>query len=170
MRTITSVASSCSPSSTTFYFFILLLSVPLVLQSASETPTIMRYSTIVLGASATLGSLAAGPTSLTPRADSCVSTVLCGKAPSSQLLTKFVLQCYVLETAGLQVLRPGTEAYETRDASYFSVSAQLSPNCIVQPEVTAQVAQVVTTLKEMTCKWAVRGGGHMTWAGASNSE
>ncbi|GKT63922.1 6-hydroxy-D-nicotine oxidase [Colletotrichum tofieldiae] len=76
--------------------------------------------------------------------------------------------CVTLEAVGLEVLRPNTEAYETRDASYFSVSAQLSPYCIVQPNYTTDVALVVNTLKKTTCKWAVRGGGHITWAGASN--
>ncbi|KAF6786803.1 6-hydroxy-D-nicotine oxidase [Colletotrichum sojae] len=76
--------------------------------------------------------------------------------------------CAVLENAGLKVLRPGTEAYTARDESYFSVSAQLSPYCIVQPTSAAEVALAVTTLKNSTCNWAVRGGGHMTWAGASN--
>ncbi|KAK0384642.1 hypothetical protein NLU13_8728 [Sarocladium strictum] len=78
--------------------------------------------------------------------------------------------CDALEAASLRVLRPGSEAYETRDGSYFSISAQLGPNCIVQPVNTAQVALAVTTLKETTCNWAVRGGGHMTWARASNGK
>lgn len=82
----------------------------------------------------------------------------------------FAWQCGALETAGLKVLHPGTDAYETRDASYFSVSAQLSPNCIVQPICTDEVAAAITTLEKTGCNWAVRGGGHMTWAGASNSE
>ncbi|KAF6812655.1 6-hydroxy-D-nicotine oxidase [Colletotrichum plurivorum] len=76
--------------------------------------------------------------------------------------------CAVLENAGLKVLRPGMEAYTARDESYFSVSAQLSPYCIVQPASAAEVALAVTTLRNSTCNWAVRGGGHMTWAGASN--
>ncbi|GJC90137.1 hypothetical protein ColLi_12975 [Colletotrichum liriopes] len=60
--------------------------------------------------------------------------------------------CNTLEAVGLKVLRPNTEAYETRDASYFSVSAQLSPYCIVQPNSTTEVALAVTTLKKTTCK------------------
>lgn len=79
-------------------------------------------------------------------------------------------QCNVLEAAGLKVLRPDSAAYKARDASYFSVSAQLSPYCIVQPTNAAEVSLAVTTLKGTTCNWAVRSGGHMTWAGASNSK
>ncbi|KAM0816714.1 hypothetical protein AB5N19_02516 [Seiridium cardinale] len=77
--------------------------------------------------------------------------------------------CDILETAGLQILRPDTDAYTARDESYFSVSAQLSPYCIVQPRSTEQVSLAITTLKTATkCNWAIRGGGHMTWAGASD--
>ncbi|KAI1871137.1 hypothetical protein JX265_006177 [Neoarthrinium moseri] len=77
--------------------------------------------------------------------------------------------CEVLEAAGLKVLRPGTQAYAIREESYFSVAAQLEPHCIVQPTDTAQAAQAIITLKTLTtCNWAIRGGGHMTWAGASN--
>ncbi|EXF86344.1 6-hydroxy-D-nicotine oxidase [Colletotrichum fioriniae PJ7] len=78
--------------------------------------------------------------------------------------------CKILETAGLRVLRPNTDDYKARDESYFSVSAQLSPYCIVQPTSTAEVSLTINTLKETTCSWAIRGGGHMTWAGASNIE
>ncbi|KAH9883543.1 6-hydroxy-D-nicotine oxidase [Xylariomycetidae sp. FL2044] len=77
--------------------------------------------------------------------------------------------CDVLDAAGLRVLRADTSDYETREGSYFSVSAQLGPYCIVQPTSTEQVSLAVTTLKNATtCNWAVRGGGHMTWAGASD--
>ncbi|OHE96903.1 6-hydroxy-D-nicotine oxidase [Colletotrichum orchidophilum] len=78
--------------------------------------------------------------------------------------------CDVLETAGLTVLRPNTEAYEARDESYFSVSAQLKPYCIIQPASTEEVKLAINTLKKTACNWAIRGGGHMTWAGASNIE
>ncbi|KAI8220539.1 (S)-mandelate dehydrogenase [Colletotrichum sp. SAR 10_77] len=73
-----------------------------------------------------------------------------------------------LESAGLKVLRQGTPAYKARDESYFSVSAQLSPGFIVQPSSAAEVSLTVTKLKSMGCNWAIRGGGHATWAGASN--
>ncbi|KAH7014426.1 6-hydroxy-D-nicotine oxidase [Microdochium trichocladiopsis] len=77
--------------------------------------------------------------------------------------------CTVLEQAGLRVLRPGSEAYAERDASYFSLSAQQAPYCIVQPAKATEVATAITTLTEKTtCNWAVRAGGHMTWANASN--
>ncbi|KAJ1323168.1 prosolanapyrone-II oxidase [Microdochium nivale] len=77
--------------------------------------------------------------------------------------------CDALEGAGLNVLRAGTGAYADRDASYFSVSTRLAPYCIVQPRSAAEVATAITTLKsKTTCNWAVRSGGHMTWANSSN--
>ncbi|CCF35632.1 6-hydroxy-D-nicotine oxidase [Colletotrichum higginsianum] len=106
----------------------------------------MRSLAVVLGAAAALASL---------------SEAACTNAMSNAC-------CDALEAAGLKVLRPSTEAYETRDTSYFSVSAQLSPYCIVQPTSAEEVALAIVTLKKTQCNWAVRGGGHMTWAGASN--
>ncbi|KAH8179480.1 FAD binding domain-containing protein [Sarocladium implicatum] len=81
---------------------------------------------------------------------------------------KMETECKALHDAGLKVLRPGTQSYQARDTSYFSVSAQLGPHCIVQPRDTGEVSLAVKTLKQTECNWAVRGGGHMTWAGASN--
>ncbi|ETS77959.1 hypothetical protein PFICI_10021 [Pestalotiopsis fici W106-1] len=77
--------------------------------------------------------------------------------------------CDILEAAGLTVLRPNTAAYTARNQSYWSVSARINPTCIVQPRSTEQVAQAITILKtQTTCKWAVRGGGHASYPGASN--
>ncbi|SPJ80240.1 related to 6-hydroxy-d-nicotine oxidase [Fusarium torulosum] len=76
--------------------------------------------------------------------------------------------CDLLETAGVEVFRPGTAAYEEREESYFSVSAQLGPSCIARPASAEGVSQSVRVLRRTGCKWAIRGGGHMTWRGASN--
>ncbi|KAF1979375.1 FAD-binding domain-containing protein [Bimuria novae-zelandiae CBS 107.79] len=79
--------------------------------------------------------------------------------------------CEALRGAGLaHVLYPNSTAYENRTESYWSVSAQLTPYCIVQPTCTSDVVKVVNTLlKGAACsstKFAVRGG-HTTWAGAA---
>lgn len=59
-----------------------------------------------------------------------------------------------------------------RTASYWSVSAQLTPQCIVQPLSTAEVTTIVKTLvTHAACgetRFAVRSGGHTTWAGSNN--
>lgn len=67
------------------------------------------------------------------------------------------------------MLYPDSQLYEQRTRSYWSVSAQLSPGCIVQPRNTEEVSVALTTiLKESTCDIAVRAGGHTTWAGSNN--
>lgn len=70
------------------------------------------------------------------------------------------------------VLYPSDEQYLARSSSYWSVSAQLSPSCIVQPISTEEVSKTVKTLVgDPGCeqeRFAVRSGGHTTWAGSNN--
>lgn len=58
--------------------------------------------------------------------------------------------------------------------SYWAVNVQLEPTCIIQPESVEDVSVAVKTLAtaggDLSCKFAVRSGGHMTWAGANNIE
>lgn len=58
--------------------------------------------------------------------------------------------------------------------SYWAVNVQLEPTCIVQPQSADDVSVAVKTLTraggDSPCKFAVRSGGHMTWAGANNIE
>jgi FAD/FMN-containing dehydrogenase len=72
------------------------------------------------------------------------------------------------------VLYPGDKQYSDRISSYWSVSTQLTPHCIVQPLDTAEVSRVIVTLVEdAACKdtkFALRSGGHTTWAGSNNIE
>lgn len=67
---------------------------------------------------------------------------------------------------------PSSSIYETSVHSYWAIQAQLSPACIVRPENPQDVALAVKTLvatnKTSLCKFAIRGGGHTTWPGASN--
>lgn len=58
--------------------------------------------------------------------------------------------------------------------SYFSLAAQLTPTCIVQPTTAKDVSKAVSALvfndlKE-PCNFAVRSGGHTPWAGSANIE
>lgn len=93
---------------------------------------------------------------------------------SSDPLTN--LQCEVLEVAGLgdRMLYPGQQVYNERVQSYWSEVAQLNSTCIIQPHGPNEVAKIVTTLAQANstypCKFAVRSGGHITWAGGSNIE
>lgn len=72
------------------------------------------------------------------------------------------------------MLYPGDAQYINRTSSYWSVSAQLNPSCIVQPNSTQEVSKTVKTLgADADCKeqqFAVRSGGHTTWAGSNNIE
>ena len=92
--------------------------------------------------------------------------------PAADQLTN--LQCSVLEVAGLgdRMLYPGEESYDERVQSYWSEAAQLNSTCIIQPHDPNEVANIVTTLAQANstypCKFAVRSGGHITWAGGSN--
>ncbi|KAL3439766.1 hypothetical protein BJX65DRAFT_300898 [Aspergillus insuetus] len=64
---------------------------------------------------------------------------------------------------------PDYEAYDARIASYWSLTAQLRPWAIVQPRKTEEVAKAVRALVDSPdVKFAVRSGGYMSWAGASN--
>ncbi|KAL4888261.1 hypothetical protein BDV59DRAFT_211229 [Aspergillus ambiguus] len=63
----------------------------------------------------------------------------------------------------------GEDTYKARNASYWSLTAQLKPYAIVQPRNTAEVSKAVKVLLGIPgCKFAVRSGGHMAWAGANN--
>jgi len=78
--------------------------------------------------------------------------------------------CSILEAAGLEhVLYPEDQTYQDRIESYFSISARLTPGCIVQPTSAEEVALAVKVLTHgTTCKFAVRGGGHTAFPGAAN--
>ncbi|OJJ60367.1 hypothetical protein ASPSYDRAFT_42095 [Aspergillus sydowii CBS 593.65] len=75
---------------------------------------------------------------------------------------------------GDKVVRPSSAAYKKSVHSYWSVNVQLEPTCIVQPESADDVSAAVKTLTtaggDSPCKFAVRSGGHMTWAGSNNIE
>jgi FAD/FMN-containing dehydrogenase len=79
-------------------------------------------------------------------------------------------QCKALKDAGLtHILYEDDEQYKARTESYWSVSAQLHPTCIVQPLSTEEVSTALKTLVAgTTCNFAVRSGGHATWAGSNN--
>ncbi|RYO82820.1 hypothetical protein DL766_006238 [Monosporascus sp. MC13-8B] len=66
---------------------------------------------------------------------------------------------------------PGQESYEARIASYRSLTQRLKPWAFVQPRSTEEVSQAVKAIvRTNDCKFAIRSGGHMCWAGANNIE
>ncbi|KAI9650549.1 hypothetical protein NHQ30_000566 [Ciborinia camelliae] len=82
--------------------------------------------------------------------------------------------CNALALAGLadRLTYPGQDVYTARVESYWSLAAQLDPYCIIQPRNAAEVSQAVVALvqanKTQPCQFAVRSGGHTTWAGAAS--
>ncbi|KAK4062461.1 CAZyme family AA7 [Trichoderma aggressivum f. europaeum] len=81
-------------------------------------------------------------------------------------------QADCLFEAGLksdQVFTASDAGFSARQSSYWSRSAQsLQPACIVQPRSAQEVATVVRALVTARIPFAVRSGGHMTWAGSNN--
>ncbi|KAJ6142321.1 hypothetical protein N7497_011420 [Penicillium chrysogenum] len=78
-----------------------------------------------------------------------------------------------LKHAGLSEITylPGQQSYEDRVSSYWSLTAQLRPWIIVQPRTTQEVSETLKALVSTPgCKFAIRSGGHMAWAGANNIE
>ncbi|KAF9891907.1 hypothetical protein FE257_002870 [Aspergillus nanangensis] len=113
------------------------------------------------------------------RFNSTVAAALLGLAPEyvlANLLSEgSAHQCCVALSSsdvGNKVVYPGNAAYETSVGSYWAENVQLEPTCIVQPHSADDVSTVVQTLTstggDSPCKFAVRSGGHMTWAGANN--
>ena len=104
-----------------------------------------------------------------------INTCVCQK-PVADLRERLLIamkQCKALQLAGsAHVLYSSDEAYHDRISSYWSVSAQLIPNCMVQPLSTEEVSKTIKTLlTDAACgreQFAIRSGGHTTWAGSNN--
>jgi hypothetical protein len=84
--------------------------------------------------------------------------------------TNTIPQCAALAAAGLgdRILTVNDTAYEERASTWWSASARLEPDCIVQPKDTEEVSKVLRVLNGTTGSFAVRSGGHSHWAGGSN--
>ncbi|KAI8936156.1 hypothetical protein NX059_007651 [Plenodomus lindquistii] len=92
---------------------------------------------------------------------------------ANETITANLACCKAIEAAGLaNVLYEGGIQYRNRTESYWSVSAQLTPDCIVQPLSTEDVSKTVKTIvRDASCvqtNFAIRGGGHTPWAGSNN--
>ncbi|KAK0616093.1 putative oxidoreductase [Bombardia bombarda] len=82
--------------------------------------------------------------------------------------------CLALSTllGNPKVAVPGSTAYNGSLASYFSnQQAEIHPACVVSPQTVHDVSAAVvslTTTAEGRCGFAIRSGGHTSWAGASS--
>jgi FAD/FMN-containing dehydrogenase len=72
----------------------------------------------------------------------------------------------MLVAAGLgdKVLLPNHTEYTARLGSYWSVSAALSPWCMVLPSTAEDVSTTIKTLVSGNCTFGVKGGGHGSFA------
>ncbi|KAI2619119.1 FAD-binding domain-containing protein [Hypomontagnella submonticulosa] len=79
-------------------------------------------------------------------------------------------RCLELGYAGLKnTYYPGSDNYKNSVNSYFSISAQIMPICVIQPTSADEVASLVARLAHATTfDFAVRSGGHTIWRGAAN--
>ncbi|KAF9024792.1 hypothetical protein BDP27DRAFT_1410908 [Rhodocollybia butyracea] len=66
------------------------------------------------------------------------------------------------------VYLPGSAEYEHQQHTYFILQhTEIQPSCRVSPATTSDVSFIMTTLTKHSCPFAVRSGGHMTWAGSN---
>lgn len=90
-------------------------------------------------------------------------------APSAEYFITFLI---ALTSAGLpktSILLPNSPQYTTRTSSYWSLSTQLQPACIIQSTSTSQVSKAIQTLAAFpSIEFAVRSGGHSICAGSNN--
>ncbi|XXG97659.1 hypothetical protein Hte_003966 [Hypoxylon texense] len=83
-------------------------------------------------------------------------------------------QCHAISAVlGEQkVALPSSPAYNASIASYFSeLQEALRPACVVSPQTAEDVSVTIRTLTsypDRQCSFAIRSGGHASWAGASN--
>ncbi|MCJ1431949.1 hypothetical protein MMC27_001305 [Xylographa pallens] len=73
---------------------------------------------------------------------------------------------------GDKVLYPQSPAYDDYQSGplgyWTEQEASIIPTCRILPACSVDVALAISVLAENHCLFAVRGGGHMSWAGAAN--
>ncbi|KAL8806232.1 MAG: hypothetical protein Q9182_001507 [Xanthomendoza sp. 2 TL-2023] len=66
---------------------------------------------------------------------------------------------------------PGTVTFTEQQNRYWSLQQlETSPACRVAPENAADVAMALLVTEYLQCPFAIKGGGHAAFAGASNIE
>ncbi|KAK2764445.1 hypothetical protein FQN54_009139 [Arachnomyces sp. PD_36] len=104
------------------------------------------------------------------------TVTLLGTATAASALNN-IYCCQALSGSDVanKVFYPGDATYNESISSYFSLDAQLAPECIIQPTTADDVSTALSVLvskinSEQSCHFAVRSGGHTCWAGAANIE
>ncbi len=132
----------------------------------------MKGLSVIVGL--TIGRAAAVAAVSTNR-ESCVSFPwFAGPLRQLWLLTcGLTAQCAALSSSadlGSRVSFPSDQPYNASISSYWSVLAQLPPSCVFEPTSADEVSTAVKILVPANCKFAIRGGGHTPWRGASGIE
>ena len=55
---------------------------------------------------------------------------------------------------------PQSDGYSKSLSTYWSIQARTNPACIISPVSSAQVSDIVGTLVNSSCSFAIRSGGH----------
>ncbi|KAH8593611.1 hypothetical protein B0O99DRAFT_742606 [Bisporella sp. PMI_857] len=93
-------------------------------------------------------------------------------APESTVTADTAAVCSSLSAAlPGKVLVPGTADYTANKISYFTqFESEVSPACFIQPQSTEEVAAIIKHARLTCSEFAVRSGGHTTWAGSANAD
>lgn len=81
-------------------------------------------------------------------------------------------QCRTLKTLfNSKTLSSGTSSYEAFTSSYWSnQAAAVDPTCVFKPSHALEVSTAVLLSRLTSCPFAVKGGGHTAFSGASSIE
>jgi hypothetical protein len=70
-----------------------------------------------------------------------------------------------------KLLSDNSSAYDAFTGAYWSVQqATVNPQCVFKPSNTIEVSSLVLISRLTQCQFAVKGGGHAAFAGASSIE
>lgn len=67
-----------------------------------------------------------------------------------------------------RVYYPNSTAYAQRLDDYWSVTAALTPWCMLLPLTAGEVSKVMQIIVENQCPFGIRSGGHAVFAGSSS--
>jgi FAD/FMN-containing dehydrogenase len=68
-----------------------------------------------------------------------------------------------------KLLAEGTSTYDAFTGAYWSaMQAAVTPRCVFKPTSALEVSSVVLLSRLTQCPFAVKGGGHAAYAGASS--
>ena len=62
---------------------------------------------------------------------------------------------------------PDDRRYDARLGEYYSANAAQAPWCMVFPEKTEDVADVIQVLSQNNCPFGMRSGGHAAFSGSN---